>query len=71
MSLKAPHIAILNIRVEFQELLKTGECSGRPISNKDLKDMGCKSEVIISIKGIDARDCANKVKKALEELRNG
>lgn len=67
---KAPHIAIISVKVEVQELLPTGECSGKPVAKSIIKEQGVTPDALATIKGYDLRDCLNKLKKKLEELNN-
>lgn len=63
--MKVPHGAIMNIQLEIQPILETGEYSGKPIPKQKIKDAGLKNKMLVQIKGDSLEDCIRKVKEAL------
>lgn len=65
---KVPHKAIILMQCEIHSLLPTNECSGKPLSRKELDELGLKFPRTISITGFDKTDCIQKLKSKLEQL---
>lgn len=68
MNPSRPHTAVLNVRVEVHALDDMGQCSGQTLSPTSLEQAGLSDAFILSVEGITAEDCLNKLKKKLEEF---
>ena len=60
-NLHAPHTAIVILKIEIMETLKTGQLSNNPVST---------TSKLFSILGDNYEDCTDKLNKFLERLQN-
>lgn len=67
---RAPHKAILHITLEVHEVLKSGECSGNTVSDKDLQEYNIRPKFLLSVDGIDKFKCLEKLKNKLEHIND-
>lgn len=61
---KAPHKAVMLIRLDVYELSKIGECS-HVVNPAELAENDIKTKAVYTIEGFDKFDCLSKLKKAL------
>jgi len=61
-----PHKAVICISIEVHDVLPTGECSGKPISSKELEKNNIKSDYLEYIDGSSLEQCLEKLKKWIE-----
>lgn len=66
---KAPHVAILNVQVEVCALDPLGQCSGKVVSNEELRKEGIDNPFLLRVDGWDKQDCINKLLHKLDEFR--
>jgi hypothetical protein len=66
-----PHKAIIQLHLTVYDVLDSGEVSGKPIPQSDLKqyELGRTASIIIS--GPDKHHCLMKVKSIMEKLNAG
>jgi hypothetical protein len=65
---KAPHKAILAIRLEVHNLLPTGECSGHPLTNQELDEYNLKPKFTLTINGFDKHECLRKLSELISQF---
>jgi len=63
-----PHSAVLNVQVEVHALDDLGQCSGQTLSASSLEQAGIKPSFLLSVSGISAEECLNKLKAKLEQF---
>ena len=68
MDINRPHTAVINIRIEVHVLDDKGQCSGKVLNDSALSDFGIRPSFLLSVDGIDAEDCLNKLKEKLRKL---
>jgi hypothetical protein len=69
MSHKAPHKAVVLIKVEVHDIMaKTGECSGNPVPPDKLAEYGLKPTSMFSVDGQDLDDCLRKLKERISSF---
>jgi len=66
-----PHVAVLSVQLEVCELDQIGQCSGKIVSPKELKEKGVETNFILQVSGWDKMDCINKLKHRLDEFKKG
>lgn len=66
---KVPHTAIITIKVEVQDILDSGECSGTPMNGNELRKAGIAPTSVITISGFDKFDCLQKLKEKLNDIQ--
>lgn len=66
---KKPHAAVILLKIEVHEVLKSGELSGKPLSKKELKEFGIPTSAIATVKGFDKFDCMKNLKQKLLEIQ--
>ena len=67
---RAPHMAVMNVMVEVHEVLDTGECSGRLVTQEELDRFDIKSFFLMSVKGYNRDDCLQKLKNKIRDFDN-
>lgn len=65
---KAPHKAVILLNVEIHEVLSTGECSGKVLSDKELVEMGLKKHMTVSVNGFDKFECVKKLRELISQF---
>lgn len=63
---KAPHKAVILMRMEVHEVLDTGECSGKLVGPKTLEKYGMKPKQVVTISGQTQEQCLKKLKEVLD-----
>ena len=63
-----PHTAVLNVQIEVHALDDIGQCSGQTLSTQSLEQADIQPSLILSVSGITAEDCLNKLKSKLEQF---
>lgn len=64
---RSPHRAVILLNIEIHEVLPTNECSGKLVDISELKDLGLKPKMVVSISGFDRQDCLKKLKKWIDD----
>lgn len=65
---KAPHKAVILLNIEIHEVLPTGECSGKVLTDKELIENGLKKFMTVSMNGFDKFECVKKLKQLLSQF---
>jgi hypothetical protein len=67
---KAPHQAVMLLKIDIHELLPTGECSGKQLTREEIHDCGLSKSVVLLVNGKDKQDCVDNLISKLEVFRN-
>lgn len=62
-----PHKAIINIQIDINDILPTGECSGKVVSDKNLKEKDIKTSYLVYIDGSSLEQCLENVKQWIQK----
>lgn len=60
--------AIIDLRIEVHEV-KDNKCQGRIVQDSELKQVGLKNNLLISIDGATKNDCLTKLKEWIDEYK--
>ena len=66
---KKKHVAVILLKIEVHDVLKTGELSGKPLSKKELKESGISSSTVVKVEGFDKFECLKNLKQKLLEFQ--
>jgi hypothetical protein len=65
----ASHKAVMLLHITVHEVLESGECAARPVSEDDLQQYGLSPKMVLSCTGFDLNNCLTKLLQALQPLR--
>lgn len=66
---KKPHQAIILMNIEVQDVLPTGELSGKVLKTEELAQFGLKKTMVLSVEGFDKFECLKKLKEKIDEFK--
>lgn len=67
---KAPHKAVLLVKMEVHEVKNTGECSGKILTKQELEKYGLSPKSVLTVNGFDRHDCIKKLKALIDEFES-
>jgi hypothetical protein len=66
---KAKHKAVMLLHIAVHEVLDTGECAARPVSEDELKQYTLAPKMVLELSGFDRNDCLTKLSQAIAAFR--
>lgn len=66
---KKPYQAVILLNIEVQDVLPTGELSGRILKSDELEKFGLRKNMVVSVEGFDKFECLKKLKEKIDEFK--
>jgi hypothetical protein len=66
---KAKHKAVMLLHIAVHEILDTGECAARPVSEDELARYNLAPKMVLQMSGFDRNDCLTRLSQAIAGLR--